>query len=969
MEDEELWTESTNTDVSDEEFMPDPSPHDLGEDAVLPGPHARGDEEFMPDPSPHDLGEDEAMTDASSRDLGEERGLGQHVGVNDRPHGPDFPFVSVPTISPAVFEAWLKARHSPILDEAPALTYYRAAMSKGINPGVALAFFHHESQCGGDTSIIPAGTRNWGNLRPRTDGSLGRGVRKVSTSVGVFRGYNRWLDGLLDWCDLWFLSIYKGKTITQALQIYAPSGDGNNPHGYANTVLALLKQWDQQSGDFDIPGDGGTPAPTPPATTGTLADAPLLGPPSVPVEMFTKALSDAGSPALQEANGADLFTLCVSNGVDPAVALAFFGQTSQYGTIPGSAARKNWGYVWDAQANAARTYGAWREGLADWLHRVQGPAYTAGGPPTVTRMVPIYRGPNASNPDNATYTRQLLDRIATLASSPRDLGFEAGTRDLGGAGAGDRPHGPDYPVRSGPSISPALFAQVLEGYQSPALIEAPALDYYMAVMDTGINPALALAVFERESGCDTDPDNPLVKAVAKNWGGLRVNPNGNRGRAAGTVQTPAGAYRAYTSYMDGLHDWCEFVGSTFGSDTIAHALARVAPGDAHSLNSYAETILRRIAEWDAASGLFDLPSDSRDLGGAPAPKWVGCSPKNYWAGRQGHTILAVVNHEMQGSLEGTRQAFLDPNHAASAHYGVGRDGTVLQFIKEEDTAWANGPLRNPNTGVVPWLADAQRDGTNPNRLTVTIEWEGSQVGTWHKVQFNGETHDTLDPATISKWFTPSDAQYQAGLALIRAICARQHITIDRAHICRHSDVDSVTKWFCPGEGFPLQRLIEDLSGQQGGNAGGPPTDAPLTGAASIPVEAFTKALSDAGSPALQEANGADYYNMCVSNGVDPAVALAFFGQTSNYGTAGDAAHRMNWGNLWDSGANAFGTYGTWREGLADWLHRVQGPAYTAGGPPTITRIVPIYRGRDAQNPDNTTYTGQLLARLGQLRGG
>jgi hypothetical protein len=181
-------------------------------------------------------------------------------------------------------------------------------------------------------------------------------------------------------------------------------------------------------------------------------------------------------------------------------------------------------------------------------------------------------------------------------------------------------------------------------------------------------------------------------------------------------------------------------------------------------------------------------------------------------------------------------------------------------------------------------------------------------------------------------------------------------------------VDNVTKWFCPGEGFPLDRVLSDLNGQPGSGSSGTLADVPLTGAPSIAVDAFTKALTEAHSPALQEASGADYYNLCVSNGVDPAVALAFFGQISNYGTAGDAATRKNWGNLWDTQANAFGTYSGWRESLADWLHRLQGPAYTAKGQPTVASIVPIYRGANAQNPDNATYTSQLLARLGQLRG-
>ena len=117
---------------------------------------------------------------------------------------------------------------------------------------------------------------------------------------------------------------------------------------------------------------------------------------------------------------------------------------------------------------------------------------------------------------------------------------------------------------------------------------------------------------------------------------------------------------------------------------------------------------------------------------------------------------------MQGTLEGTRQAFWDPNHQASAHYGVGRDGTVLQFIKDEDTAFANGPVRNPNTGVVPWLADAQRNGTNPNRLTVTIEWEGSHVGTWHKVQFNGQPTTRSTPARSRSGSRPARSNTRPG---------------------------------------------------------------------------------------------------------------------------------------------------------------------------------------------------------------
>ncbi|MDQ2805689.1 MAG: glycosyl hydrolase, partial [Chloroflexota bacterium] len=201
-----------------------------------------------------------ALTD-SSRDLdglgagaeGAERDLG------GRPHGPDYPINSVPTISPAVFAGVLQHHNSPALQEADALTYYRAAQDRGINPAVALAFFEHENQCGTWQPIAQA--KNWGNLRPRNDGTIGRAVRKAPfPDVGLFRVYDRFLDGLLDWCDLMH-DVYAGNTIRQMLKRYAPAADGNVPEKYAAIVLGRIAEWDQASGDFTPPGVPPVPAP------------------------------------------------------------------------------------------------------------------------------------------------------------------------------------------------------------------------------------------------------------------------------------------------------------------------------------------------------------------------------------------------------------------------------------------------------------------------------------------------------------------------------------------------------------------------------------------------------------------------------------------------------------------------------------------------------------------------------------
>ena len=59
---------------------------------------------------------------------------------------------------------------------------------------------------------------------------------------------------LQDWCDLLLGPLYRGKTIRQALQVYAPASDQNNPNSYASIVLRRVAEWDQRSGEFDIPG-------------------------------------------------------------------------------------------------------------------------------------------------------------------------------------------------------------------------------------------------------------------------------------------------------------------------------------------------------------------------------------------------------------------------------------------------------------------------------------------------------------------------------------------------------------------------------------------------------------------------------------------------------------------------------------------------------------------------------------------
>ena len=204
----------------------------------------------------------------------------------------------------------------------------------------------------------------------------------------------------------------------------------------------------------------------------------------------------------------------------------------------------------------------------------------------------------------------------------------------------------------------------------------------------------------------------------------------------------------------------------------------------------------------------------------PTIEWHPAHPNNFTVGRAGRCPIAISNHEMQGTLAGTLGWFANGAAQVSSNYGVGADGRLVQFVKDTDTAYANGPVRSPNLAAVPWIAAEHAARHDMNSLTISIEWEGFHTGgkpgrvAWRNPDTGRVEAVPVDlmQGTVKAYWVPTEAQYQAGLRLIRWLVTQHHIPVDRAHIVRHSDFDSVHKWFCPGEGFPLARLITDLGG-------------------------------------------------------------------------------------------------------------------------------------------------------------
>lgn len=139
---------------------------------------------------------------------------------------------------------------------------------------------------------------------------------------------------------------------------------------------------------------------------------------------------------------------------------------------------------------------------------------------------------------------------------------------------------------------------------------------------------------------------------------------------------------------------------------------------------------------------------------------------NFWKGRGSHKPELIVIHVMDGTLAGTDSWFASTQSQVSAHYSVGKNGEVHQHVQELDTAWHAGRVLNPTFTL-------HKPGVNPNLYTIGIEHEGKA--------------DTL-------W---SDAMKKASAELVKDICTRHNIPIDRQHIIGHYQIFS-GKPNCPG---------------------------------------------------------------------------------------------------------------------------------------------------------------------------
>jgi N-acetyl-anhydromuramyl-L-alanine amidase AmpD len=173
---------------------------------------------------------------------------------------------------------------------------------------------------------------------------------------------------------------------------------------------------------------------------------------------------------------------------------------------------------------------------------------------------------------------------------------------------------------------------------------------------------------------------------------------------------------------------------------------------------------------------------------------------NHWDGREGQAPRYIILHGTAGgsSAQNIAAFFANPATQASAHYVIDQGGSIVQCVKEEDAAWANGPI----TGLPGVSGDGVHhdswwdSGINPNLLTIAIE----------HVKAHTDNSDTL-----------TSAQQASSFRLVQHICERWSIPkrYADAHggITGHYSMEPLNRSRCPGP-YPWNALWAFL--KQGG---------------------------------------------------------------------------------------------------------------------------------------------------------
>ncbi len=152
---------------------------------------------------------------------------------------------------------------------------------------------------------------------------------------------------------------------------------------------------------------------------------------------------------------------------------------------------------------------------------------------------------------------------------------------------------------------------------------------------------------------------------------------------------------------------------------------------------------------------------------------------NYTKGRNGTVPDVIVIHIAEGNKAAVDSTFLNSSSdPKSAHFLVCKDGIIQQFVSTIDTAYGNGVVDNPISEIV-----LNRPGINPNSYTISIEHEGFSIADITELQYNNT------------------------IQLVRFLCKKWDIPMDRTHIIGHREIRASK--LCPGL-INIDKIIQKI---------------------------------------------------------------------------------------------------------------------------------------------------------------
>lgn len=138
--------------------------------------------------------------------------------------------------------------------------------------------------------------------------------------------------------------------------------------------------------------------------------------------------------------------------------------------------------------------------------------------------------------------------------------------------------------------------------------------------------------------------------------------------------------------------------------------------------------------------------------------------------RGGIKPIFIVIHIAEGNKESVIAEFASPKTEKSSHYLINRDGSIIQFVDEAQSAWTNGIVWNPRNELV---KEKYLKGISINKCSITIEAEG----------FASQE--------------PTEAYYKTCAQLVKEISQRWNIPLDANHVIPHNSIRRDKT--CPGK--------------------------------------------------------------------------------------------------------------------------------------------------------------------------